>query len=61
MLLKTMRHNLHQILVSLDQTLTTMACSVLFSDRALLRGRNAFLPGREVGNLRHSKPAAEGH
>ena len=30
MLLKTMRHNLHQILVSLDQTLTTMACSVLF-------------------------------
>ena len=32
MLLKTMRHNLHQILVSLDQTLTTIGCSVLFPD-----------------------------
>ena len=26
----TLRHNLHQILVSLDQTLTTICCSVLF-------------------------------
>ena len=30
MLLKTIRHNLHQTLVSWDQALTTTICSILF-------------------------------
>ena len=30
MLLKTIRHNWHQILVSADQFLTTMLCSIFF-------------------------------